>query len=38
LTNGSRWRRKRNAGEREQRERGISNIRYCFHVFISFHY
>src|SRR5207249_8581945 len=29
--------RKRKAGEREQRERGIDNICYCFHLFISFH-
>jgi hypothetical protein len=29
-------RRKRKAGEREQRERGISNIQFCFHLFISF--
>jgi hypothetical protein len=31
-------RRKRKAGEREQCERGISNIHYCLHGFISFHY
>ena len=37
LTNSSRFRRKRKAGEREQRERGIRNIHYCFHGFISFH-
>jgi len=37
LTNRSRLRRKRKAGEREQRDRGANNIRYCFHVFISFH-
>jgi hypothetical protein len=28
--------RKRKTGEREQRERRIDNICYCFHVFISF--
>jgi len=32
LTNGSRLRRKCKPREREQCERGISNIRYCFHV------
>ena len=37
LTNRSRLRRKRKAGEREQRERGINNIHCCFHVFIFFH-
>jgi len=38
LTDRSRLRRKRKAGEREQRERGITNIRCCFHRFISFGY
>jgi hypothetical protein len=29
--------RKRKTGEGEQRDRKINDIRYCFHVFISFH-
>ena len=38
LTHRPRLRRKPKASEREQREHGISNIRYCFHEFISFHH
>src|SRR5262249_34406651 len=37
LTNRSRLRRKRKAGEREQREGGIYTIRFYFHCFIFFH-
>src|SRR5262249_51157792 len=37
LASRSRLRRKRKAGESEQCKRGINNIRYCFHAFISFH-
>src|SRR5262249_47718638 len=36
LTNRLCLRRKRKAGEREQRERRANNIRCCFHGFISF--
>src|SRR5207249_764850 len=38
LTNRPRWLRNRKAGQREQRKGRVSNIRYCFHTFISFHY
>jgi hypothetical protein len=33
-----RCRRQRKTGDREHRERGINKFRYCFHVFVSFHY
>jgi len=36
LTNGSRLRRKRKTGEREQRERRVNDVRSCFHPFIFF--
>src|SRR5215510_14437113 len=38
LANRSRLRRKPKGRERQQCEREVSDIRYCFHVFISFHH
>jgi hypothetical protein len=36
LTSRPRLRRKRKTGEREQRERGVNNVRFCFHLSIFF--